>query len=173
MKKRISITTDFYFSTSFMFFAALLLIGAGVAFLDFRQPLISALMLLTSLVIFTARYRFTLNLIDHTYFDYLWIAGFKHGEKGKFSSISGMHLTKNAYRQNINSGLGGVNSMTKRGIEYNGYIRLDDQDIHLLSDDKRSKVVKKLEKIQRVLKGNIIRSTQITINSDITDHSEN
>ncbi len=167
MKKRVDITTGFYFPTSVMIFAVLLVFFSIVLLTDYA--IVSLLLILLSLTIFTARYRLTINLIDQTYHDYLWIAGFKKGESGKFDRIAGMYITENAYRQTVNSR---ISSMVKYGTEYNGYIMFDDQQVHLLSNDSKKKVERKLEKIQRVLKGDIISSTQISINSEIVDHTK-
>lgn len=80
-----------------------------------------------------------------------------------------MFINQNAYTQTVNSR---ASSMTKHGIEYNGYIRFDEEDIHVLSDDSKKKVMEKMKKIQETLKGNIVSSTTIQINSDIADYTK-
>ena len=140
---------------------------AGVLFFE-QYLLVSLLLLLISFTIFTARYRFTINLTNQTYYDYLWIAGFRKGGKQTFSSINGLHLTENLYRQTFSNF---SNSTTVRGTEYNGYVRFDDQNVHLLSDTRKKSVLKKLAYIQSKLRGNIVSRTDLVINSDITDHT--
>ena len=169
MKKRIDITTAFYFPTPFIFLGVLIMIFAGVALLDYQQPLISLLLLLISLTIFTARHRFTINLTDRTYHDYVWIAGLKRGKKEKFSTIAGMHLTESAYRQTTHAI---ISSTTQQGIEYNGYIGFDDHNVHLLSDKNKRRVMRKLRNLQSALEGsNIGHGTKTFINNCITDYT--
>lgn len=157
----------YYFPATFIFLGIIMLI-TGLSLL-FSYVIISILLILLSLIIFTARYRLEINLTDQTYHDYLWIAGIKNGEKGKFASIEHLFLNKNKYRQTVNSR---VSSMTKYSTEYNGYIRFDVSDVHLISSDNKSKVSQKLKKIRKKLSANVILSTHIIINTSIIDYSE-
>ena len=170
MNSRINITTAYYFPFGMMIFGVCLLFLGLVLILDFRPWGWSGLLLIwASLSIFTARYRLSINLVKQTYHDYLWISGFKPGEKKHFRVITGMYINENPYTQAVNSR---VSTMTKRGIEYNGYIRFDEEDVHLISDDSKSKVVKKMKKIQNILQGNIVSSTSIQINGEIADYTK-
>ena len=131
--------------------------------------LLSLLLIPIGIFVFAAHYRLTINLVAQTYHDYLWIAGFKKGIKEKFSRIDGMHLTENPYRQTFSNF---TSSTIKRGIEYNGYIRLDEENVHVLSSINKRKVMGTLERMQSVLQGNTISSTTLVIDSSITDHTE-
>ena len=167
MKSRINITTGYYFPFGAMIFGGCLIFLGLVLILDFRPwGWLGLLLIWAGFTTFTARYRLTINLVKQTYHDYLWISGFKQGEKKHFDAITGMYINENPYTQTVNSR---TSTMTKHGIEYNGYIRFDDEDIHLLSDDSKSKVMRKMKKIQQVLQGNIVSSTSIQINSEIGD----
>lgn len=168
MKSRISIFTAAYFPLPFILLSILILITIG-AWLSDRYGPISLSIVPIGAFVLTAHYRLTINLVDQTYRDYLWIVGFKPGKKEKFSGIGGMHLTENAYRQTFSNF---VNSTTKRGIEYNGYIRFDEQNVHLLSDTSKREVMDKLKHLQNALQDDTIRSTTLTIDSSITDHTE-
>lgn len=167
MKNKIHIALGFYFPATIIFLGLILLI-AGI-FLLFVYILLGVFLILFSLVIFTARYQLDINLTNRSYHDYLWIAGVKKGEKGKFGSIEYLFINKNKYRQTLNSPAG---SMTKHGTEYNGYIRFDVSDVHLLSSDHKSTVIQKLKKIRKKLSDNMILSTSISINASILDYSE-
>ena len=168
MKNRISIFTAAYFPLPFILLGILILITIGI-WLSERYGPVSFFLIPIGVFVFAAHYRLTINLVDQTYYDYLWIAGFKKGQKEKFYSINGMHLTKNAYRQTFSNF---VSSTTKRGIEYNGYIRLDEENVHLLSETSKSAVMKKLKSLQTMLEAPIISSTELTIDSNITDHTK-
>ena len=171
MEARIKITTTNYFPISAMIFGGcLFFLGLGLI-LDFRPWGWSGLLLVwASFIIFTTRYQLSINLVEQTYHDYLWISGFRKGQKQSFQAITGMYINENPYSQAVNSR---ASTMTKHGIEYNGYIRFDEEDIHLLSDDSKDKVIRKMKKIQEALRGNIVSSTSIQIDSEITDYCKN
>lgn len=135
----------------------------------FGHIIISIILIVLSLLIFTARYQLEINLTGQFFHDYLWIARFKKGERVRFNSIEGLFLNKNKYRQTINSR---ISSMTKYGTEYNGYIRFDVSDVHLISSGNKSKVIRKLTGIRKRLNSNIIQNTIIIINTPIIDYSE-
>ena len=168
MKNRITITIAAYFPLPFIALGMLTLITAGV-WLSARYGVVCLLLIPLGLFLFAAHYRLTINLVDQTYHDHLWMVGIKKGTKECFNSIGGLHLTASTYRKTFSSR---ASSMTKRGTEYNGYIQLDDQNVHLFSDTSKRSVMKKLEKIQRTLQGNTISSTQLVIDSSITDYTE-
>jgi hypothetical protein len=167
MTNKIHINLGYYFPATFIFLGVIMLI-IGL-FLLLVNIIIGIVLILLSLVIFTARYRLEINLTNQSYHDYLWITGFKKGKKGQFESIECLYINKNKYRQTVNSR---VSSMTKYGTEYNGYIKFDIDDVHIISSDHKSKVVQKLKKIRNKLNDNIILSTGIDINSSIMDCSE-
>lgn len=167
MKNRIHIHLGYYFPFTMMLLGVLCCFFGLVFLLPY--PFIGIPLILLGLIIFTARYRLEINLTNQTYHDHLWIAGFKKGKKEKFGSIEGLFLNKNKYRQTINSR---ASSMTRYGTEYNAYIRFDVADVHLLSSDDKLKVVKTLKRVKKLLEGNIILSTTLTINARIIDYSE-
>lgn len=167
MKNKIHINLGYYFPVTVIFLGMIMLI-AGL-FLLLNYILIGILLILVSLIIFTARYRLEINLTNQSYHDYLWIAGIKKGEKGKFGSIEKLFINKNKYRQTVNSR---VSSITKYGTEYNGYIKFDVADIHLLSSDNKAKVLHKLESIRKKLSNDIVLSTSTTISAEIMDYAE-
>ncbi len=168
MKNRISVPIAAYFPLPFIGLGMLVLTATGIG-LSGHSVGGSFLLIPAGLFFFTAHYRLTINLVDQTYHDYLWIVGLKRGPKEKFSRIDGMHLTQNAYRQTISSF---TSSMTKRGTEYNGYVRFDKEDIPVANATSKRAVMRKLKGIQRALRGNIVSSTTVVIDSYITDHTK-
>ena len=168
MKSRISTVTTPYFPLPFILLGMLVLITTGIALSEYYGP-VGFLLILVGVFVFAAHYRITINLIDQTYHDYLWIVGFKKGRKEKFRSIDGLFITENAYRQTFSNF---TSSTTKRGIEYNGYIRFGEEDIHLLSETDKAKVMEKLKDIQTILEGNLLSNAELTIDSHITDHTK-
>lgn len=167
MTNKIHVNLGYYFPATFMFLGVVMLLTGLILLLV--HIIIGIVLILLSLVIITARYRLEINLTNQSYHDYLWIAGFRKGKKGKFESIECLYINKNKYRQTVNSR---TTSMTKYGTEYNGYIKFDVDDVHIISSDHKSKVVQKLKKIRNMLSDNIILSTSIAINRSIMDCSE-
>ena len=168
MKSRISIATSWYFPLPFIALGMLILTTLGIVLSEHYGP-VCFLLIPVGAFVFAAHYRLTISLVNQTYHDYLWIAGFKKGQKEPLTSINGLFITENAYRQTFSNF---TSSTTTRGIEYNGYIRLGEQNIHLLSETSKAKVADKLKSIQAVLEGNVISSTKLTIDSSITDYTE-
>ncbi len=168
MKNRINIVTAAYFPWPFITLGMLILITVGV-WLSGRYGPLGLLLIPMGIFVFAAHYRLVINLTSQTYHDYLWIVGIKSGTKEAFSSIGGLHLTSSAYRQTFSNF---TSSTTKRGTEYNGYIQLDGQNVHLFSDTSKRKVMKKLRNIQNALQGNTISSTELIVDSSITDYTE-
>lgn len=170
MKSRINISTAYYFPVGVMLFGLCLLFMGLALVLDYRPwGWLGLLLVWVSFTIFTARYRLSINLVKQTYHDYLWISGFRKGERKSFQAITGMYINENLYTQAVNSR---TSTMTKHGVEYNGYIRFDEEDVHLLSDDSKDKVLGKLKKVQKMLRGNIVSSTTIQIDSKIADYTK-
>ena len=167
MKNRIRISLGHYFPF-LLNLAGVLACLAGTVLL-FVKPYIGAPLLILGAVVITARYRLEINLTNRSYHDYLWIAGFKTGEKGVFNHIECLYLNKSNYSQKVNSR---ASTMTRYGIEYNGYIKFDTDEVHLLTDDSKRKVLKKLEKLSKKLQSNVVLSTDITINAEILDCSK-
>lgn len=167
MKNKIYIQLGYYFPFSMMFLGILGCL-AGLVLL-WPRPFIAIPLFLIGAIILSARYRVEISLTALTYHDYLWIAGFKKGKKGTFKSIECLYLTKMNYSQKVNSR---ISTMTKYGTEYNGYIRFDTDDVHLMSNDNKAKVVKKLQKISEKLKGDVVVNSNISINATIKDYSE-
>jgi len=168
MKNRIYIQLGYYFPFS-MIFMALIACLAGLVLL-LPHPIIGIPLIVVGVIVLTAHYRLEISLTNQSYHDYLWIAGFGKGKKGTFKHIEYLFVNKRNYRQQINSR---ISTMTKYGTEYNGYIKFDTDEVHLLSSDSKAKVVRKLKKISGKLRGNIVVSTQVTINAAIMDYSEN
>jgi len=166
MKNKIHVHLGYYFPVTMMIMGGVAVLGG--TFLLLSSPIYGVLLMIAGSIVLTARYRLEINLTQQTFHDYLWIAGFRKGEKSNFQNIEFLFVNKRNYRQQINSR---VSTMTKYGVEYNGHIRFDTDDVHLLSSDSKAQVVRKLKKISGKLKGNIVTSTNISINATIIDYS--
>ena len=167
MKNRVRISLGYYFPF-LMNLVAVLVCLAGIALL-FVKPQIGAPLLILGAIVITARYRLEVNLTNRSYHDYLWVAGFKSGERGTFNHIECLYLNESKYSQQVHSR---ASTMTRYGTEYNGYIKFDTDEVHLLSDDSKRKVVKKLEKLSEKLRSNVVLSTDITINAEVLDYTK-
>ena len=167
MKNRIRISLGYYFPL-LLNLAGVLACLAGTVLL-FVKPQIGAPLLILGAIIITARYRLEINLTNRSYHDYLWIVGFKTGEKGAFNHIESLYLTESKYSQQVHSR---ASTMTRYGTEYNGYIKFDTDKVHLLSDDSKRKVVKKLKQLSEKLRSNVVLSTDITINAEVLDYTK-
>ncbi len=168
MKNRISISIAAYFPLPFVGLAMLIVVTIAIGLAERYGPL-SFLLIPAGGFLFTAHYRLTINLVAQTYHDHLWIVGMKKGGKVKFNRIDGLHLTQNAYRQTVSSW---ASSMTKRGTEYHGFIRFDEEDIQVANATSKRTVMKKLLTLQRALRGNIVSSTAVVLDSHMTDHTD-
>ena len=102
MKNRISIFIAPYLPLPFVALGMLVLIAVGIWLADHYSPVIF-LLIPAGLFLFAAHYRLTINLVNQTYHDHLWIVGLKKGVKVEFDHINGLHLTQNPYRQTFNS----------------------------------------------------------------------
>ena len=168
MRNNVRIITSAYFPVPFILLGMLVLAYAGIV-LSERHGLISLLLIPIGTFVFAAHYRLTINLVTQTYHDYLWIVGIKRGAKEAFSSVGGMYITESTYRQTFSTR---ANSMTKRGVEYNGYIRFDEQGVHIISSTDKQEVMRKLTRIQKALQSDTISSIGLSIDSRIADHTK-
>ena len=119
-----------------------------------KSVIIGLIILLTSVVIFTTHYRLKINFNNHEFHDYLWIMGLKNGEKGKFQSIEYIFIKKSKVSQKMNSR---ASTTTIRREVYDGYLKFSEKDkIHLMTEDNKDTLIKKLNLISAKLQTKII-----------------
>ena len=150
--KNAEFKTSSYFSGIFIFLGIFLaLIGLPLLFTSIVGAII---LLLLSLIIFTTHYRLSIDFDTKTFHDYVWFLGFKNGEKGKFERVEYVFVKKNAISQKMQ--LKAANSTIRKEV-YDGYLKFSEEEkIHLLTQDNKQDVVKKLREISAILNIKII-----------------
>jgi hypothetical protein len=149
------------FKTSAYFSGAQIIVGLAlipIATVLWMKTIVGAvLVLIVSLVILTTHYRFSINLKDRSYHDYLWILGFRHGEKGRFDQIDYLFLKVSKVSQSMHL-RAASSTITKHVID--AYIRLTpDKKIHLFTKDSKHDVIVRLKDLARMLGTRIIDYT--------------
>ncbi len=150
--------TSIDFKTSDYFSRGILLSGmilglAGVAII-FIKPVAGVVIILVGIVITTTHYRLEVDFSGKVFRDYLWMLGFKIGDEQKFERIEYLFITKSKTSQVMNSQ---VSSSTVRKDVYNGYLKFSEKDkLHLLTEDSKKDLIKKLEKISKKLNVEIV-----------------
>lgn len=148
----IDFKTSGYFSPTINFVGGLLgILGAAVTT---TSPLAGIIMLLLGFIVVTTHYRLSINFDKKIYHDYVWILGFKSGDKCNFENIEYLFIKKNRVRQTMNLR---VASSTIRKEVYDGYLKFsEDNKLHLLTKDSKNDLIKKLRSISTTLKVKII-----------------
>lgn len=144
--------TSSYFSGSITILGYLL-VGGGLPLLFVSLPggLIS---LFIGFVIFSTHYRLRVDVNAKAYHDYLWILGFRHGERGTFENIEYLFIKKSAFTQTMSVR---VASSTIRKEVYDGYLKFSERDkIHLLTMDSKEQLLAKLSPVATQLKTRVI-----------------
>jgi len=150
--KVIDIRTSLYFPGSILFIGVLLLVIAAVLLFD--KGLVGIIPLIFSVIIFTTHYRLRIDLDSKEYFEYLWILGFKNGEKGKFENIEYLFIKKAKVSQKMNSR---ASSTTIRSEVFDGYLKFSEENkIHISTQSTKEKLMNQLTPIASVLRVKII-----------------
>ncbi len=145
--KTVNLKTSGYFPGTIQFLGVILLLA--VAVVAFKSIIASLILALSSLVIFTTHYRLTVDYTNKVYHDYLWILGFKTGDKGKFENIEYVFIKKITVTQKMN--LQSLSSTVKKEV-YDGYLKFSEKDkIHLMTRDSKKDLIEKLRAISRLL----------------------
>lgn len=149
---KIDFKTSGYFPGHIMLLGILLLsIGLPVMFI---KPIVGLTLWFISLVIFTTHYRLSVDPDNKVYHDYLWILGFRSGEKGKFNTLEYIFIKKSNVSQTMRMR---VASSTIQKEVFDGYLKFSDQHkIHLLTLDSKDKLIDKLEFMAASLKTRLI-----------------
>lgn len=141
-----------YFSGT-MTFLGVLLLFSGLWMMSVSILVALALVLL-SVIIFTTHYRVSIDLEHKTFCDYLWILGFRRGERGRFDNLEYLFIKKNKVSQTMRLK---VASTTIRKEVYDGYLKFSDTNkIHLLTMDDKAKLINRLKVIAQQLDSRVI-----------------
>jgi uncharacterized protein YqfA (UPF0365 family) len=145
--RTIDFKTSAYFPKSIIFLGFIFTL-VGV-FILIQGQVAGIPVLLCCLLIFTTHYRLRVDLDNKIFSDYVWILGFKHGRKEKFDQLEYLFIKKGMVSQTMSLR---VASTTIRKEVYDGYLKFSDtKKIHLLSNDSKSDLVKRLQKISVML----------------------
>ncbi len=148
----IDFKTSGYFSPTITFVGGLLgILGAAVLI---TNTIAGIIMLLLGFIVVTTHYRISINFDKKIYHDYVWILGFKSGDKCNFENIEYLFIKKNKISQTMSLR---VASSTIRKEVYDGYLKFsEDNKLHLLTKDSKNDLIKKLRTISKSLKVKII-----------------
>lgn len=126
----------------------------------FVKPIIGMILWFISLIIFTTHYRLRIDPENKVYHDYLWILGFRSGEKGKFITLEYLFIKKNTVSQTMRLR---VASSTIQKDVFDGYLKFSDQHkIHLLTLSSKENLINRLKFMAALLKTRIIDYSEIT-----------
>lgn len=154
--KPIDFKTSGYFPWPVIFLGFILaFIGLGLLP---TSIIIGIILLLVSVVIFTTHYRFSIDLDNKLYHDYLWFLGFKFGDKRKFETIAYIFIKKNTVSQKM---YGRVASSTISTEVSDAYLKFSETDkIHLFTRSNKKALIQKIKPLAS------------NLNLDILDYSE-
>lgn len=139
--KIVDFRTSGYFS-GFIIFTGVGFVVLGLVTLG-RNPIVGGILLFLSFLIFTTHYRLRIDLDKKTYHDYLWILGFRNGERGTFESVDYLFVRKSKISQKMQ--LRAASSTMHKEV-FDGYLKLSGHHkIHLITNDDKESTVKFLK----------------------------
>jgi len=156
--------TKIDFKTSGYFPGHIMLLGILLVFIGlpvmFVNPIIGLILWFISLIIFTTHYRLSIDQDNKVYHDYLWILGFRSGEKGKFNTLEYIFIKKSNISQTMRMR---VASSTIQKEVFDGYLKFSDQHkLHLLTLDSKENLINKLKFMATLLKTTVIDYSEDT-----------
>lgn len=132
-----------YFHGVYMFVGSLFVMISLMAIL--YEPIISIILLVLSIIVFTTVYKVRIDLNEKTCFDYIWFLGFKKGEKFTFDEVTRVNMYKNSVSQRLNSR---GSSSTFHYTLYKGVIIFDNNRTVYVGESKdKDKMLDKLQGI--------------------------
>jgi hypothetical protein len=161
--EKVDLRTTSYFSLPFLIIGGALDVFCLIALFE-GVWLLGVVLWLVSLLIFTTHYRITVNFIDKTFHDYLWVLGWKVGEKGTFDSLEYVFIKRANVSQTVHSI---VASTTLKKEVYDGYLKFSNgKTVHLLTKDSREALLAKLLVMAKKLQTTLVDYTQGEVKSD-------
>lgn len=153
--KTVDFKTSGYFS-GFVIFTGVLFVVTALATLR-TNGVVSAVLFLLAVLIFTTHYRLRIDFEKKVYHDYLWILGFRNGERGNFEFIDCLFVRKSRVSQKMQ--LRAASSTVHKEI-YDGYLKFsDERKIHLLTADDKESVLKFLKEAGSRLNTKVVDHT--------------
>src|SRR5687768_3339232 len=149
---KVDFKTAPYFSAHFRYTS---IIFAFIGFiLLFEIPVGGLILCLIALVFITTHYRFSVDLDKKIYHDYLWMLGFRMGEKKKFNAIEYVFIKKSNVSQTMRMRIA---SSTIRKEVFDGYVKFSgDEKVHLLTLDSKGDLMSRLKTIASQLRLRLI-----------------
>lgn len=146
-KSSLSIHQLYYFPLSFRL-VGFLLPAFFLFFLFKNQYVLAGLTLIMSVLAITTRYKIDFDFANKTYHEYLWILGFKKGEKMEYQSISNGIINEKNVTKTYNS-----RGSTSRinFTEYLFFLQIDDEKVEVVSSDKESRVDEAVIQIKQAI----------------------
>jgi len=143
MKSSFDFAVQYYFPSRIIWTsAAVLFLAGGVVTKHF---ILAVIALIVGVLVFTTRYGVEINLAEQLYTEYVWVLGYRSGEKIKFENIEYLYINKLKVTQGMSSLL---NSTTIDSEEYRGYIKFNEQEkIHFITKGNHQKLIIELKRI--------------------------
>ncbi len=141
-----------FFSGRIIFLGVVLLFVGMLVVL--KSIILGVIIFLVSALIFSTHYRLKIDYNKKEFFDYVWVLGFKNGDRGKFEKIEYLFIKKSRVSQKMNHLVG---SATIQKEIYDGYLKISDQEkIHLITKDNKKNLIEKLSVISTRLKVSLV-----------------
>lgn len=138
---------------TFRFFATLLVACASlVIVVKMNNPIGFAILVLIGFLlipIWSAFYMLEIDLRNKIYSDVTMVLGRRFGDSNSFHELKEIYLKPQQYKQNYNRYTGAVVEI--RTLKYDAYLKVDERNIFLLSDEDESNLRKRLNSIAEKL----------------------
>lgn len=145
-KESFDLKSDNLFPFHFHLFGIVLIIVGAVSIIS--SPYLSPIFLLAGLLILTAFRGIEFNKLDGSYKIYNSILFIKTGKWESFENAVFIYVNKSRVTQKINTRVN--DGPTIEHVEYDAYLQLgDDSNIYLLTNQKKNKLLEKLENLAK------------------------
>lgn len=145
-----------YFS-GLMIFLGIFLLFTSFLVATMNMMITAVILIPPAVLILTTHYRLRIDFERKTYHDYVWILGFKSGERGTFQSIEYLFLKVSKVSQAMQL-RAASSSVTKDVID--AYLRvLPEKKIHLFTKDSRHDALVRIKEIAGILRVPIVDYT--------------
>lgn len=117
-----------------------------------NSPLGFAILCLIGLLlvpVWTAFYMLEIDLSNRVYSDVTMVLGKRYGKTIRFHELKEIYLKPQKYSQNYHRRSGAVD--TVKFMKFDAYIKIDDQNIFLISDEDEAELRKRLAPIAKKL----------------------
>ena len=146
-ENRIRFRTQEFFNPWFRFIGIIFIVlSVALVFLNW---IASPIFLFLGVLFATTHYWIEIDLEKGTLHDYLWILGFRKGDKIDTKQIDYLYMTKSKYSREY----GFFPRAYEYGHFFNGYIKLKNEEKLMVGFSKSKKrMLRKLERISKELK---------------------